>query len=56
MVLIEYYLNNKPTGIIEPETTENLARAIKWVQAYSELLGTDINLGTGPVKRKVKVD
>ena len=56
MELMEHYINNNPTGIIEPDTEENRARAIKWAQAYLDIFELNITLSLKPVKRKVKVD
>ena len=55
-MLMEPYINDIPTGIIEPDTTENRARAVKWAIAYGEQFRSNITLTFRKVARKVKVD
>ena len=54
-MLMEHYINGKPTGIIEPCNPENTERAMRWASAYNKRFNISIELSLRKVTRNIKI-
>lgn len=53
-MLVEYYVNGRPTGIIEQSTTANDVRAEAWVKFFMrDFVKTSMSLESRPLVRTI---